>query len=222
MKQTPLHFNYNQHILHLMPKDRKRVVEVGCSSGALAKAYRDINKDCLYTGLEIDPGFAEIARASCSDVICGNIEKFDDEQFSALFPSDCWIFGDVLEHLYDPWALLARLRPRLDAGAQIIACVPNAQHWSIQVNLNAGSFNYEEMGLMDRTHIRWFTRLTLIEMFQSAGYKIIEGMPRIMDEPNREKFMPAIRAMAAVTGMDPQQATTDATAFQWVVKAVPV
>ena len=221
MKQTPIHSGHNPDILNMMPKDLKSVVEVGCSSGALAREYARINPGCRYTGLEIDAGFAEVAREFCGEVVCGNIEHFDDEKFLQLFPSDCWIFGDVLEHLYDPWALLKRIRPQLAPGAQIIACVPNAQHWSIQASLNCGQFRYQDQGLMDRTHIRWFTRTTLIELFASSGYKIIEGVPRIFDEPNREKFLPAIRVMAAAVGIDPQLAVNDAIPFQWVVKAVP-
>lgn len=221
MKQTPIHSGHNPDILNMMPTDLKNVVEVGCSSGALAKAYASINPDCRYTGLEIDAGFAEVAREFCSEVVCGNIEHFDDEKFLKLFPSDCWIFGDVLEHLYDPWALLKRIRPQLAPGAHIIACVPNAQHWSIQASLNCGQFRYQDQGLMDRTHIRWFTRTTLVELFATSGYKIIEGKPRIFDEPAREKFLPAIRVMAAAVGIDPQLAVNDAIPFQWVVKAVP-
>lgn len=221
MKQTPMHSNYNQDILNIMPRNLRRVVEVGCSSGALAQAYTRTNRDCTYTGIEIDPGYAATARESCSEVICADVEALPDEQFLRLFPSDCWVFGDALEHLYDPWALLRRIRPRLAPDGMIIACIPNAQHWSIQVKLNCGLFRYEDQGLLDRTHIRWFTRITIIEMFESAGYKIIEGIPRIIDNPEREKFLPSIRAMALATGVDPQQAVTDAIPLQWIIKAVP-
>lgn len=221
MKQTPMHLNYNRDILRIMPGNLKRVVEVGCSSGALAKAYADINPDCIYTGIEIDPDFAAVAQASCNEVICGNIEKFTEEEFLRLFPSDCWIFGDTLEHLYDPWTLLKRIKPQLAPDAQIIACIPNAQHWSIQARLIGGLFRYQDQGLLDRTHIRWFTRITMIELFESTGYKIIEGFPRIFDEPAREKVLPAIRAMALAIGADPELAVSDATPMQWVIKAIP-
>jgi len=221
VKQTPIHFNYNPDILKIMPANLKRVIEVGCSSGALAKAYRGMNSECVYTGIEIDPGFADVAKAACSEVICGNIESFDEVEFLKLFPSDCWVFGDTLEHLYDPWALLRRIRPHLVQGAQIIACIPNAQHWSIQANLNAGLFRYQDQGLMDRTHIRWFTRVSIVEMFESTGYIITEGFPRIFDEPGREQVLAAIQTMAAAIGIDPQQAVNDAVPMQWVVKAIP-
>jgi tRNA A58 N-methylase Trm61 len=123
MKQTPMHSNYNPDILKIMPGNLRRVVEVGCSSGALAKAYASINPECIYTGVEVDPDFAAVAKVSCNEVICGSIESLAEEIFLQLFPSDCWIFGDTLEHLYDPWALLQRIKPQLSPGAQIIACI---------------------------------------------------------------------------------------------------
>lgn len=220
MKQTPIHDNFNPDILRFMPRDLKRIVEVGSSSGALARTYRNANPDCEYIGIEIDPGYAEISRRFCTDVIFGNIESMGDEAFAKLFPSDCWIFGDALEHLYDPWALLRRIRRHLPDTSQIIACIPDAQHWSLQVLLNNGQFRYQDQGLLDRTHIRWFTRTTIVELFESTGYKIVEGLPRIFDEPDREKVLPAIRAMALATGAQPQQAVDDAIPLQWVVKAV--
>ncbi len=221
MKQTPIHDIPNTDILKLMPRDLKRIVEVGSSSGALARAYRNTNSTCEYIGIEIDPNYAEVSKNFCTEVICGNIESLVDDAFIKLFPSDCWIFGDALEHLYDPWALLGRIRKYLPITSQIIACIPNAQHWSLQASLNCGQFRYQDQGLMDRTHIRWFTRATIIELFESTGYKIIEGFPRIFDEPGREKVLPAIRAMALATGTQPQQAVNDAIPLQWVVKAIP-
>ena len=217
-----MHSNYNPDILKIMPGKLKRVVEVGCSSGALAKAYTSINPECIYTGVEVDPDFAAVAKTSCNEVICGNIESLAEEIFLQLFPSDCWIFGDTLEHLYDPWALLQRIKPQLSPGAQIIACIPNAQHWSIQASLNSGLFRYQDQGLMDRTHIRWFTRTTMIELFESTGFKIIEGFSRVFDEPARENILPSIRAMALAIGADPEQAVNDAIPLQWVIKAIPV
>ena len=222
MKQTPVHSGYNPDILNIMSGSYDRVVEVGCSSGALAKAYKSSNPKCIYTGVELDPDFAEIAKSSCNEVICGNIESLAEDEFLRLFPSDCWVFGDALEHLYDPWELLRKIRSNLASSAQVIACIPNAQHWSIQARLSSGAFRYEDQGLLDRTHIRWFTRTTIIEMFESTGYKIVEGYPRIFDEPSREKVLPSIRAMALAIGIDPQQAVDDAIPLQWVIKAMPV
>lgn len=221
MEQTPIHDDYNPDLLDFLPPGMKRVVEVGSSSGALARAYREANPGCEYIGIEIDPGYAAASERHCSRVIRGNIEQLDEQTFSELFPADCWIFGDSLEHLYDPWALLARIRSHIGPEGRIAACVPNAQHWSLQASLNCGQFRYQDSGLLDRTHIRWFTRTTLIELFTGAGFRIMAGRPRIFDEPQREQVLPAIRALAQAIGANPQQAADDAMPMQWLVMAVP-
>jgi hypothetical protein len=222
MQQTPIHDNFNPDLLELIPTTLRRIVEVGSSSGALARAYRNRNPACEYVGIEINPDYAERSRNGCTEVVCGNIENLEDDVFMRLFPSDCWIFGDALEHLYDPWAVLRRIRAHLPKMSQVIACIPNAQHWSMQVSLNSGQFNYQDSGLLDRTHLRWFTRITIIKLFESTGYRIVQGMPRIFDEPEREKVLPFIRAMALAIGADPQQAVDDSLPLQWLVRAVPV
>ena len=70
---------------------------------------------------------------------------------------DCLVFGDVLEHLVDPWAVLARLARLVCDGGQILACIPNVQHYSVIVSLLRGKWDYQDEGLLDRTHLRFFT-----------------------------------------------------------------
>jgi 2-polyprenyl-3-methyl-5-hydroxy-6-metoxy-1,4-benzoquinol methylase len=220
MKQTPIHDQHNPDLLNLIPLEAKRVIEVGCSSGALAKAYRQANPNCEYWGTEIDPSYAEIARQHCNQVIIGNIEQMLEEIQTTQEAFDCWIFGDVLEHLYDPWRLLKRIaQDLLTPSGSVVACIPNMQHWQMQFALNVGNLRYQDSGLLDRTHIRWFTRITIIEMFQQAGLQIdhIEG--RAFNEPQREIFMPLLRDLAEASGGDPDQAVADATPLQWVVHA---
>ncbi len=115
-------------------------------------------------------------------MVVGDIEHMSDEMFDSLLPSICWIFGDVLEHLYDPWSVLRRIRESMPPQASVVACIPNAQHWSVQARLNCGAFRYEDKGLMDRTHIRWFTKTTIDELFHSCGFAIVDGRGRVLDE----------------------------------------
>ncbi len=219
MKQTPVHEMHNDHLLALMPKQSQRIVEVGSSSGALARAFKEINSACHYTGIEIDAQYAALSRRHCDSVIHASVEDLADDIFDGLFPSDCWVFADSLEHLYDPWQLLRRIRGRIAAGSSVVACIPNAQHWTMQTRLNSGLFRYEDSGLLDRTHIRWFTKLTIQEMFETAGFTIVEGGGRIYDEPGREVVLEAIRYMAETIHADPEQAVNDAIPFQWIVRA---
>jgi 2-polyprenyl-3-methyl-5-hydroxy-6-metoxy-1,4-benzoquinol methylase len=222
MKQTPINHGVNEDLLAIVPHDAARFVEVGCSGGGMAGAVRRLNPRAVYTGIELDADYAEAARAHCTNVIVDNIERMSDAVFDSLFPSDCWIFGDVLEHLYDPWAVLRRIRERLTAESSIVACIPNAQHWSVQARLNYGGFRYEDRGLMDRTHIRWFTRITIDELFGACGFTIVDGRGRILDEPHREAALAGIRAFAQAIGADPELAASDATPLQYVVRAMPV
>lgn len=220
MKQTPIHNNYNPDLLTFMPKDATRVVEVGCSSGALARAFLAHNPGCEYIGLEIDADYAEVAKSSCSRVLVGNIEHMDDATFNSLVPAGCWVFGDVLEHLYDPWAVLRRIRASMAEGASVVACIPNAQHWSIQVRINNGLLRYEDSGLLDRTHIRWFTRTTIHELFAASGFRVVQEHPRIFAHPHNERALAAVKAMAQAIGGNAEEAARNAAPLQWVVRAV--
>jgi SAM-dependent methyltransferase len=221
MKQTPAHNVVNHELLSFIPANCRRVVEIGCMHGALAHAYRAVNSNAEYIGIDIDPDYAKVAERQCTKTIAGNIEELKLSVFNSLFPSDCWIFGDCLEHLRDPWALLRRIHDLIDPDGCLLACIPNAQNWNVQMRLATGKFFYEDSGLLDRTHIRWFTRITIIEMFQSTGWKVENAISRNISSPNQEKYLSAIAAMAQVAGFDPTIAVQDATPFQYVFKVIP-
>lgn len=220
MDQTPVHERHNADLLLLIPTTARRVVEVGCSSGALAREYKKRNPGCHYLGIELVPEYAALARRHCDEVVDLDIESVSEKAVSEL-EADCWVFGDVLEHLRDPWAVLRKIRAAIPAGGHVVACIPNAQHWSVQARLSCGELRYEDAGLLDRTHLRWFTRITILEMFQQTGFKLAAGRSRVFDEPDRAKVLPAIKAIAEAVGANAQQALIDAAAFQYVVDAVP-
>ncbi len=221
MRQTPAHDQYNPDLLRLIPNQAARLIEVGCSSGALARAYKKVNADCHYFGVEIDPSYARLAETYCDAVQVMDVEEADLAFFRDKSACECWIFGDTLEHLKDPWSVLERIRAVIPANGSVVACIPNAQHWSVQQRLCSGMFRYEGSGLLDRTHLRWFTRQTITELFRSSGFSIVEGLARVFEEPNQHDFLPGIRAMAACIGCDPDIAVNDALPLQYVVRAVP-
>ena len=128
----------------------------------------------------------------------------------------------ALEHLRDPWRIVSTIREGIDADGCLLACIPNAQHWSVQMRLATGLFRYEDSGLMDRTHVRWFTRVTMIEMFMKAGWKIETAFSRQIPTAAPPALMAGIQAIAAAGGADPEQAAVDANAFQYLFKVVPV
>ncbi|QTN30248.1 methyltransferase domain-containing protein [Rhodoferax sp. AJA081-3] len=213
--------NYNRDLLPLIPPNARGVVEVGCNNGALARAYKAINPACKYTGIEVDAGNAEGSRRYCDEVLLMDIESVDESFYAKYADYNVWIFGDVLEHLRYPWEVLARIRRSMPADGCVIVCLPNAQHWSVQAKLAVGDFRYDAGGLMDRTHMRWFTRATMLEMFAGAGFKLEVGFPRIFGELKNEHIIAAIRSMAMGVGADPDLAVQDSLPMQYVVKAVP-
>jgi hypothetical protein len=96
------------------------------------------------------------------------------------------------------------------------------QHWSIQLQLNTGNLDYTESGLLDRTHLRWFTRITMLRLFESSGFQIESVNPRIFPNQHTEQASNLIGQIVSEIGHDPQQAIQDALPLQYVIKAVPV
>jgi ubiquinone/menaquinone biosynthesis C-methylase UbiE len=221
VNQTPAHEQHNPDLLQLIPLTSKHLIEIGCSTGALAREYKKINPECSYSGVDISPHYVELAKRHCDEVLALDIEDAKDDFFSANRTKDCWIFGDSLEHLRNPWEILKSIRKIIPANGSVVACIPNAQHWSVQARLCAGDFRYTDSGLLDKTHLRWFTRQTIVEMFNASGYKIVSGISRTFDEPAGAKFLPLIREMAKIAGVDPDIALSDALPLQYVVCAMP-
>jgi SAM-dependent methyltransferase len=221
MEQTPIHQAHNADLLKFMPTNARRVVEVGCSSGALAREYRKLNPGVHYIGIELVPAYAELARAHCDEVMALDIEAVDEQVLRSELAADCWVFGDVLEHLKDPWLLLRKIRAAMGETGYVVTCIPNMQHWSVQARLSFGNVRYEDAGLFDRTHLRWFSRVTMLEMFTQSGFRVEDGMARIFDEPQREAFLPIIKAMASAAQADANTAVQDALPLQYVLRAVP-
>ncbi|WP_277458203.1 class I SAM-dependent methyltransferase [Methylococcus capsulatus] len=222
LKQTKAHDKHNADLLAILPLNAERIIEVGCSTGALAREYKKLNPKCNYIGIDIDPDYAKLAERYCDSTLAIDIERIPEDIFISLFPSDCWIFGDTLEHFHDPWSVLTRIRKMISQSGCISACIPNAQHWSVQARLNSGNFVYEEVGLLDKTHLRWFTRTTMLNLFNDCGFRVEVIIPRIFYEPGRDKVMSAVRAMAISIGSDPERAAIDAMPIQYVIRAAPI
>ncbi len=143
------------------------ILEIGCGSGGTGKLALATGKCSSYHGVEIHQASAARAKEVLSDVLVGNVETMDLPYRVNSF--DAIIISEVLEHLVDPWQLVERLARLLKPGSQVIATSPNISHWRVIKSLLAGRFEYTGMGVMDRTHLRWFTPSTFGEMFTSAG-----------------------------------------------------
>ncbi len=160
------------------------VLEGGVSSGYLAAPIVQAGR--RVHGIELDPVAAGSAREVCERVIVGDLEDFDTAQLDDRY--DLLLFGDTLEHLRDPDELLRRLRDRLVVDGTLVASIPNIANWSMRLALLTGRFRYRERGLLDRTHLRFYTQRTMIEMITDAGFDVIEltgaiPVPRVTWDP---------------------------------------
>lgn len=164
----------NTDLFPFLPEDKGecfRVLEVGCSTGANLMGIGNLYPQAELYGLEINPRAAELA-AAYGNVKAGNIEEQDVDFGDVTF--DYIIFGDVLEHLRDPKGALEYCRSLLSEGGRVIASVPNLMHWSVMRVLIDGYFPYGDFGLLDRTHIHFFTYYEMISMFAGAGYEVLK------------------------------------------------
>ena len=148
----------------------KRVLDVGCSSGYLARPL--VARGCTVVGIEQDPAAAEAAREICEEVILGDVEELELPFAPASF--DVVLCGDLVEHLRDPERLLARMRPLLRDDGRLVLTTPNVANWALRLGLLFGRWRYTDRGLLDRTHVHLFTRQTLVETLESAGFRIVE------------------------------------------------
>jgi len=148
----------------LMPTNA-RVLDVGCGTGGLTVAING-GKNNTILCVEPDPERAAVARGKGLQVVSG---FFDEAFIETCGAFDAILFGDVLEHLADPVGFLTLARRCLAPGGVIIVSVPNIAHWTVRLRLLFGRFDYSDGGIMDATHLRWFTRKTLLAMLAHAG-----------------------------------------------------
>ncbi|MBZ0104048.1 MAG: class I SAM-dependent methyltransferase [Sulfuricella denitrificans] len=155
-------------ILRLIGQN-KRVLELGTAVGSMTQLIHEVNA-CTVVGMEIDPEMAKMAAPWCERMIVGNIESMDLTETLGNDLFDVIVAADVLEHLHDPWACLHKIRSYLRPEGFIVLSVPNVAHNALLAELLNGRFPYQEKGLLDRTHLRFFTRTNLEEMLLETGY----------------------------------------------------
>jgi SAM-dependent methyltransferase len=210
------------YLLHFMPADARRIIDVGCGDGSFAKAYRTRYPICRYAGVEKNPVLADLARPHCDFVFNADIEAPGEYFFAHAANADCWVLGGVLSEVRDPAAVLAMVRQHIAPGGKLVVSVRNAQHWSVQARLALGDLRYQEGGIPGPADLHLFTRGTILDLLRQAGFEVVSGTPVIRDEPQREAFLPAIRALAVAGDTDGEQAVQDALPSQYVIVAQPV
>ncbi len=159
---------YRSDIISLIPKGAKRVLDVGCSDGSLGKGLKNLGMEVV--GVELDAEACKKAENILDKVFSANVENF-----SLPFPAgyfDCILFADILEHLHNPKEVLKKYRFYLNNNGVVISSIPNIRYYKVVIRLLRGTWDYMDGGILDKSHLRFFTLINIKEMFREAGYKI--------------------------------------------------
>lgn len=178
-KSGDYYANARTEIASLLPERAARVLEIGCGSGGTMRWLRGQREVAYAHGMELMPEAAELARGVFDRVECGNIEAMPLPDG----PFDLILALDVLEHLVDPWAMVAALHQRLAPGGCIVVSLPNVAHISVAMPLLlSGSWPYADEGLLDRTHLRFFTPETALALMTGSGCRL-DRLERVISGP---------------------------------------
>jgi 2-polyprenyl-3-methyl-5-hydroxy-6-metoxy-1,4-benzoquinol methylase len=182
----------------LVPPGARRILDLGCASGALGAALKERPGAPAVIGVESDPVYAAAARERLDRVVEADLEALaaSEDLEGELGRFDCLIAGDVLEHLVDPWSALASYAVLLDHGCRAVISLPNVRHWETFWQLGRhGTFPRRHEGLFDRTHLRWFTLRDAWSLVQGAGLEVeeVRRMPS-----SRLTTVPGLRTLATL------------------------
>lgn len=161
----------------------QRVLDVGCGEGGLGRILKE--KGCRVVGIEVEPGAAVEAAKHYERVYVRDMDTFDLPFEGQFF--DHIVCADVLEHLRNPWRVLDRLCPLLKPDGRLVASIPNIRNTQTVSQLLCGNFDYTDWGIMDETHLRFFTRTGIEKMLADAGYAVMDIQPKF--DPNADRIL---------------------------------
>ena len=197
--------NARPEIQRLVPTDARRILDLGCSSGALGAALKD-RGPCEVVGIELDPVYAAEAEGRLDRVVRGDLDVLasSDEALDDLGRFDCLVCGDVLEHLRDPWLVLARFARVLEPGGTVVVSVPNIRYWETFWQLAVrGTWPKRSQGIFDRTHLRWFTLRDAWNLVGDSGFEVEQLVPIGRMRPEGPHDTRVARALTRVRPLRP-------------------
>lgn len=175
---SPGYYDHDQtDLLKLVTVPVSSILEIGCAGGNMLRHYLDEGV-ARVTGVEYVDSVAEEARKRCPEatILSGDIDVLPLDQLGNGY--DLLIASFVLEHVADPWKTLGRLCTLLRPGGQLIGALPNVRHLSVTLPLLLrGRWDYVDEGIMDRTHYRFFTRATIVELLTDTGFSKVQIDP---------------------------------------------
>ncbi len=172
-KHKPENYYCNDRfeMIKFLPKNSKRILDIGCGNGTFANALMEMSYEEVW-GIELIKAEAIKAQESLYKVFVGSCEKHIDELPNNYF--DAIYFNDVLEHLVDPYSVLKRLKNKLSDNGVIISSIPNIRYYHVLYNLLfKKEFEYKSHGILDKTHLRFFTKNSIRNMYENLGFEVL-------------------------------------------------
>lgn len=167
------YFNWTRsEMLGFVPRQARSVLDIGCGTGQFAKAVADVAGAEVW-GVELNADAAKQAATQLHKVLSGSIESqlplLPDNYF------DCICMNDVIEHLVDPWTVLRAVAVKLKSDGVLVASIPNVRHYkNLSGVLFDADWRYTESGLLDKTHLRFFTPKSMQRLFNETGYRVVQ------------------------------------------------
>ncbi len=219
-KQRADYAGCNLPLLKAVPGEARRILEVGCAESSLGRALKEQNPERYVAGIEIHAKVAEEAARHLDRVWVMDVEQSLPEIEPRSL--DCIIFDDVLEHLVNPGDVLEQVRPLLSPSGVILCCIPNFQHHSVLTALLSGDFQYTDEGIVDSTHLRFFTLSTMQKLLLDAGYE-----PRRIDTievpaPKELELAQLVKPLSDAMGLNHARTMNYLQAYQYIIEGKPI
>lgn len=166
-----IYYSSREEMLRFIPQNAKKILDVGCGEGRFGHLLKS-QRSAEVWGIELDNSAAEKADKILDKVIVGNIE--DDNLLLPEKYFDCIVFNDILEHLRYPWIVLKKVLRNIKLDGYVVASIPNIRHYeNMKRLLLHKEWEYTDMGIMDKTHLRFFTEKSIRNMFERCGSHIV-------------------------------------------------
>lgn len=167
------YFSYcREEMMEFIPDTATKILEVGCASGSFGELIKQKNNAEVW-GIEYNYDIAKKAEKKLDKVMVGDINNLINEIPDDYF--DCIVFNDVLEHLADPALVLKKIKSKLSQKGNIVASIPNVRYIGVLKGLILKKdWKYMDFGVLDKTHLRFFTQKSIERLFKEAGYKILK------------------------------------------------
>jgi SAM-dependent methyltransferase len=211
-------FEANRPVIRQVPPEAARILDVGCGSGENAAALMQLKPSRRISGISLSRREADLAMTVMDEVVVADVENWTPPPDMGVF--DCILLSHVLEHLQNPQALLERVVNWLAPGGCIVAAVPNVLFVEERVQFLRGRFRYTDVGIMDRTHLRFFDHFSIDDLFRKSGYRLASSRATCLMPLGKIRWK--FRKFAAFADRMAERLAPDLFGWQFVIVARPL